>query len=334
VRGLAAAVLLWSLPAAAATVDRIAAVVDDEVITLSEVYDLGGPYMEQACPGQVPQCVSAAESEVLDSLIRRSLIRQELSGLGLQVTASDVDAAIDRTVREYQLEDRAALRAEVERAGKRWDTYREELFEFLRTQNFQGRVLAPRVSITDDELRDLYTRQSRREVKQEVVLQALGINIPDGIADEELGQMVDQAKALVAAINAGAVPWSDAVRDYDGADLANIFGGKPWKKGVLVEALDEAVFSPEVVPGTVIGPVPVGTVLAIVRLEDRRTAEGDVLPFEDVKEELRNQMFQEKLQEAEEEWYQRARRQASIMVKLEGAEEGERQERAPVEAPR
>ncbi len=332
-RALVVVAMLWSLPATAATVDRIAAVVDDEVITLSEVYDLGGPYMEQACPGQVPQCVSAAESEVLDSLIRRSLIRQELSGLGLQVTASDVDAAIDRTVREYQLEDRAALRAEVERAGKGWDTYREELFEFLRTQNFQGRVLAPRVSITDDELRDLYTRQARREVKQEVVLKALGILIPDGIADEELGEMVDQAKALVAAINAGAIPWAEAARDYDGADLGSALGGKPFKKGVLVEALDEAVFSPEVVPGTVVGPVPVGSVLAIVRLEDRRTAEGDVLPFEEVKEELRNQMFQEKLQEAEEEWYQRARRQASIMVKLEGAEEGERREQAPEAAP-
>jgi len=324
-----AALVLLLGAASGATVDRIAAVVDDEVITLSELYDLGGPYVEQACPGQAVPCVSAAESEVLDSLIRRSLIRQELSGLGLQVTASDVDAAIDRTVREYELEDRAALRAEVERAGKRWDTYREELFEFLRTQNFQGRVLAPRVSITEDELRDVYQRQARREVKQEVVLQALGILIPEGLPDEEVGAMVAQSEALVASLNAGAVQWTDAVRDYDGADLASALGGKAFKKGELVESIDAAVFSAAVVPGTVIGPIPVGSVLALVRLDDRREAEGDVLPFDDVKEELRNQLFQGKLEEAEEEWYQRARRQASIMIKLDGAEEGVRRERAP-----
>ncbi len=308
--------------ASAATVDRIAAVVDDEVITLSEVYDLGGPYVVSACPGADDDCIRAAENEVLDTLIRRVLIRQELSGLGLQVTASDVDAAIDRTVREYQLEDRAALRAEVERAGKRWDTYREELFEFLRTQNFQGRVLAPRVSITDDELRDLYQRQARREVRQEALVQALGIVVPEGKTDEEVAEMVTQSEALVSALNAGAILWADAVRDYDSAELASVIGGQAYRQGVLVDPIDAAIFSPEVVPGNVIGPIPVGQVLALVRVDERRMSEGDVLPFEEVKDELRNQLFQDKLLEAEEEWYQRARRQASILNKIDGTGDG------------
>lgn len=306
----------WMALAFSATLDRIAAVVDNEVITLSEVYDLGEPFVAQACPGKLESCVLAAENEVLDALIRRALIRQELTDLGLQVTASDVDSAIDRTVREFQLADRAELRSEVERSGKRWDTYREELFEFLRTQNFQGRVLAPRVSITDDELRDVYQRQARREVKQEVVLQALGIIVPSDADDVEVGEMVAQTQALVAAINTGTLAWADAVRDYDAADLVSAFGGKPFKQGELVEALDAAVFAPEAVPGQAIGPVPVGQVLAVLRIDDRRVAEGDVLPFDDVKEELRNQLFQEKLTDAEEEWYQRARREAAVDVKL------------------
>jgi peptidyl-prolyl cis-trans isomerase SurA len=308
--------MLWLALALAASLDRIAAVVDDEVITLTEVYDLGEPFVTQACPGLAEVCVAAAENEVLDSLIRRALIRQELTGLGLQVTASDVDSAIDRTVREFKLADRAELRSEVERSGKRWDTYREELFEYLRMQNFQGRVLAPRVSVTDDELRDMYTRNARRVVRQEVELDALGIVVPAGTSDEELGEMVAQAAALATAINAGTMTWSDAVRDYDGANLAVAVGGRAYKEGELVEALDGAIFAPSVVPGQAIGPVPVGQVLAILRVNDRRAAEGEIMPFEDVKEELRNQVFQEKLSEAEEEWYQRARREASVDIKL------------------
>ena len=36
-----------SADAGAATVDRVAAVVNDDVITLSEVYDLGGAFIEE-----------------------------------------------------------------------------------------------------------------------------------------------------------------------------------------------------------------------------------------------------------------------------------------------
>jgi len=254
--------------------------------------------------------------EVLDALIRRTLIRQELDDLGLQITAADVDDAIDRTVRDYQLEDRAALRAEVEASGKKWAHYRDELFEFLRTQTFQGRVLAPRIVINDDELNDAYKRSARREKKQVVALSALGIVVPEGITPEDEKQMIDQTVALVASLNAGAIPWDDAVRDYDGADLQAALGGQSYQEGQLVDAIDDVVFGPEVLPGQVLAPLRLGQVLAVIRVDERRAEEGDVLPFEDVKGELKNQLMMRKLQDAEEQWYQRARRESAIDVKL------------------
>jgi peptidyl-prolyl cis-trans isomerase SurA len=304
---------------ASSTLDRIAAVVNDEVVTLTEVYELGGPFIQQSCPTDDPVCAEPVEAEVLDALIRRVLIRQELTELDLQVTAADVDAAIDRTVREFQLADRAELRAEVERSGKRWDQYREELFEFLRNQNFQGRVLAPRVSVSDDEVRDLYQRSARREQKQEVLLSALGIIIPEGVSAAEEAEMVQQTQALVDALNAGTLAWHDAVRDYDGAALADALGGQAYKQGTLVEPVDAAVFAPSVVPGRVLAPVRLGQVMAVLRVDERRVADGSLVALEDIMEELRNQIFQEKLAEAEEQWYQRARRESAIDVKIGAA---------------
>jgi len=309
----------WLLALAVAlggVTDRIAAVVEDDVIALSEVYDIGAPYVEQACASRMPACVRQVELEVLDALIRRTLIRQELDALGLQITAADVDEAIDRTVRDFQLEDRAALRAEVEASGKKWSQYRDELFEYLRTQTFQGRVLAPRVVINDDELADAYKRSTRREKKQVVQLSALGIVVPEGATREDEDAIIEQTLALVASLNAGAVPWDDAVRDYDGADLASAIGGQAYQQGQLVDAIDAAVFAAGVVPGTVLEPLRLGQVLAVVRVDERRTEEGEVLPFEQVKGELKNQLMMRKLQDAEEAWYQRARREAAIDVKL------------------
>lgn len=311
------ALLLASLAGAAeGTVDRIAAVVEGEVIALSEVYELGAPYVTQACPQYQTACVRKIELEVLDALIRRTLIRQELDDLGLQVTAADVDQAIDRTVREFQLEDRSALRREVEASGKRWDQYRDELFEYLRTQNFQSRVLAPRVIINDDELRDAYKRSARREKKQVVEVSALGIVVPQGTSADDEAVMIEQTRALVAALNAGEIAWDDAVADYDAADLTTALGGQAYEQGQLLDPLDEAVFGTQVPLGTVLEPVRLGQVLALVRVDDRREKEGEVLPFEQVKPELRNQLLMAKIEDAEEEWYQRARREAAVDVKL------------------
>jgi peptidyl-prolyl cis-trans isomerase SurA len=312
--------LIWALAlfasASAGVVDRIAAVVEGEVIALSEVYELGAPYVEQACPQRAAPCVRQVEMEVLDALIRRTLIRQELSDLGLQVTATDVDQAIDRTVREFGLEDRGALRREVEASGKRWDQYRDELFEYLRTQNFQSRVLAPRVTINDDELRDAYKRSARREKKQVVSLSALGIVVPEGATADEEAEMIEQTQALVEALNAGAMEWSEAQADYDGAGLQQAIGGQSYGKGELVDPIDAAIFGAEVVPGQVLPPIRLGQVLAVVKVDERKEQMGEVLPFEEVKGELRNQLLMVKIEDAEEQWYQRARREAQVDVKL------------------
>ena len=62
-------------------VDRIAALVNDEVISLSEVYDFGGDAIEQACGSfGGSECRLREERSGLDELVRRTLIRQELRG--------------------------------------------------------------------------------------------------------------------------------------------------------------------------------------------------------------------------------------------------------------
>src|SRR5262245_7648330 len=103
--------IAWWMTAALAdpmVVDRVAAVVNDEVIALSEIYEIGGDFIRQKCPTLEDSCVDGAELEVLDALIRRALIHQELKKLQLDVTAQDVDQAIDRTVQSYGLPDRQA----------------------------------------------------------------------------------------------------------------------------------------------------------------------------------------------------------------------------------
>jgi peptidyl-prolyl cis-trans isomerase SurA len=305
-------------PGAPLLVDRLAAIVDDDPITLSEVYDLGGNFVTERCPTAEAKCVRQAELEILDAAIKRSLIRSQLQKLDLSVTGTDVDQAIDRIVKEYQLEDRAALRTEVEGQGMRWDTYREQLTEQLAKQRFQSRVLAPRVTVTDDELHDRYQKSVGATEAVEVEIRAIGIAVPPEATEAQKSAMSKETIDLISSINAGKTTWDEAVASYDGAHLADVFGGKKWRKGQLLPALDAIAFTVPV--GQAEGPLVLNNLIMVMEVANRgvgKGAPGSGPSFEELEPKLRDQIFGEKLDQAEEEWYQVARRQASIQVLLE-----------------
>lgn len=304
---------LLSAFAANGVMDRIAAVVDDEVITLSEVYELGGDYVEQSCPPSPmlgTRCELEAELEILDVLIKRTLIKAELEELRLTVGAIEVDQTIDQIARDNGLDDRTALRNAIEESGVSWNTYRQQIREELQVQRFQQRVLFPRVSVADDELRDLYDRTARGESVPTVRIDAIGVVLPP----ERQESAIQQSKQLVASLNAGEVDWDVAKERFDGASVNAALGDKPYKKGQLTPALDAVVFEAPI--GQFLEPIRVGDVMMIVRVLERSLDKPSVKPYAEVAPALRNQLLQKKLEDAEEAWYQRKRRESAIRILL------------------
>lgn len=307
-------------PVGPRVVDRIAVVVNDEIVSLSDIYDVGRDYILQKCTTREADCMTAAEVEVADALIRRALVRQELERLDLTVTAPQVDQSIDQIVRQYQLPDRQALRAEIEASGKTWDAYRDELEEYLRTQAFQARVLGPRVSVTEDELRDAYQRVARKVKTATARVSGLAIGIPRNASPDLVGERVRDAMEVVRAVNAGELAWDDAVARYD-SGMAPLFAGQEFVETSLAEVFRAPVFQGEL--GRAQPPVdftaPDGTEFLVILRPDERGERSEALPFEQVEAQLKEQVFGEKLKAAEEEWYQRARREAAVDVKLGAA---------------
>ncbi len=305
-------IALWAGLAFAAegVTDRVAAVVNDEVITLSELYELGRPFVESGCPQGGATCIWEAETEVLDTLVEWALVGQELTRLDLTIGGADVDQAIDRVVAEYQMVDRDALRAEIERSGTTWEQYRDQIRKQLESQRFDQAVLLPRVSVTEDDLKDLYQRTARREKRPVARLDALGMTIlPEEVDAQraELGTVVEQLRA-------GTLAWAEAAQRFDLAGISDVLSGRDWEPGQLVGELDRIAFSHDV--GTVVGPIDVGSMLAVVQIVARESTEGDILSYEEAEPALRREVTERKLEDVREEWVQRARRQAAVRILL------------------
>ncbi|NCG20955.1 MAG: hypothetical protein GWP91_18250 [Rhodobacterales bacterium] len=300
--------------AQATTVDRVAASVDGEVIALSEIYDLGTDYIDQRCKMATATCVHEMELEVLDALVKRVLIRSELEDIGMRVGADEIDQAIDQVIRENGLADRQELRRQLTEEGIAWDAFRGDMADRMRMQRFQQGVLAPRVVVSQDEVTDAYQRTARANRPLEVTLDALGMLIPADADEEAALAVADKARGIVQAVNAGELEWDVAVEENDEAMLAMVVGGKTYGRGELTADVDKAAFEVDV--GTVADPVRVGNVLFVVRVNKRELGESQVVPFDDVKDQLHGQIFQEKIDQVENEWYQRARRLASVEIML------------------
>ncbi len=303
---------LWLIclsPAKGEVVDRIAAVVEKDVITLSEVYALGGEFIENAAQGGLMDdpARKAAELEVLEELVQRALVAQEIEDLGLLVTSDEIDRAIDDIAQSNGV-DRARLKVEVERSGLSWENYRHELEQELRKLKFDQVVIQPRISITEDEVLDIYNRQIRtaegptRRTIQSILLRES--------AGPEAGDRLAAAKARLA----DSESWSAVVAEFPESPYASL-GGEigVFSAGELMEPLDGPAFSLGVGEVSELIVVPgVGTFL--LRVDAVISAEPPSL--ESVRGELEGRLVQDKVAQETQIWLAQARRRVTVDIKL------------------
>jgi len=301
-----------------AVVDRIAAVVNDDVITLSEVYELGSEFIEKAVQdaGGNPARRREAEIEVLDSLIKRRLISQEITKLGLDVTDQELDRTIDDIARRNGLE-RDQLRSEVEKSGMAWQQYRSELKENLRQSKFTQAVIQPRINVNEDELLDAYNRAVATGARPQVAdLGAIFLAFPPDADDTAKAELRATAAKIQEEFTAGT-PFADLAAKYDQGPYGPN-GGKmgTYKKGELVAELDGPAFSTPV--GSLTPPIETSQgifLLTVFHLENEPPAS-----YESMKEALTQQVYADRIEDETDQWYRQARRRAAVLVKLETPE--------------
>ena len=319
--------IAWGLCAPAAfagTVDRVAAVVGDDVIAWSEIYDAGAEFITERCGATDDargSCRRGAELEVLDALIRGALIKQELIRLGIGTTPDEVDRAIDRVARDYGLDDRSALRLEVEKAGVSWDDYRSQLEDQIQQLKFTENVIRPRVTVTDAEVEDLYKRMSREVVgASQVALQGFFVALPAELSPEDRAAKLAGLRQIVLEIRDGRRDWMTTLVELDAGPYAARNGDMgTFARGQLAPAVEAAVFDAPV--GTTSEPVDLGPGALVVKVISRSTA-SDIQPFEAVKEQLRAKIVEGRLEDEVTQWYQQTRRRAAVKILLEPVSAG------------
>lgn len=304
--------------ARAELVDRVAAVVNDDIIPLSEVEQRAAPEL-----AQLASVSDAAEREkertktlhaALEQLIGEKLLGEQMKDQGIVVTEQDVQAGIDEVKKENGFTSDEQLAQALGSQGFTVASYRD----FMRSQIGRLRLIrmkvGQKVKVTDADLKAAYAKMKRQSAKDfEVHARHILIQVPSTATAEEVEAAHQKALALAEEARKPGVDFAELAKKSsqgpsakDGGDLGF------FSRGTMVPEFDRVAFSLE--PGQVSEPVRTQFGWHVIKVVERRAAE--VKPFDEVKAHLQEKLGREQMEKYTTQYIAELRQNAIVDEKI------------------
>lgn len=270
---LIAALLLLASNVWAAPLDRIIAVVNDEVILESELMD-----MEQTVRQQLRQRQAAVppgdilRKQVLERLIMQRLQLQRAEQIGVRVGDDALNAAL-RQIADNNNMTLRQFRDVLEEDGYDFSDFRETIREEMIISRLRKAQVEDRVVVSDREVDNFLATQTVQAGDSEVEyqLQHILISLPEAASPEEVQQAQEKLRKVQALLDEGgdfgqiAAGYSDGQNALEGGELG-------WRKqGELPSLFADIV--PDMAVGEISEPLRSGSGFHLVRLKDKKSEE-------------------------------------------------------------
>lgn len=263
--GLMLATNVW-----AQSLDRIVAVVNDEVILESDLQD-----MEQTVRQQIRQRDAAMppsdvlRKQVLERLIMQRLQIQEADKVGIRVGDDALNAALKQIADNNQLTLRQ-FRDVLEEDGYDFSLFRETIRDEMIISRLRKSQVEDRVVVSDREVDNFLATQKVQEGGQvQYELQHILISLPEAAAPEEVQSAQEKLEKVQKLLNEGgdfaqiAAGYSDGQNALEGGELG-------WRKqGELPSLFADVV--PTLGIGEVSQPLRSGSGFHLVRVKDKKS---------------------------------------------------------------
>ncbi|PWB48479.1 MAG: hypothetical protein C3F12_01565 [Candidatus Methylomirabilota bacterium] len=303
--------------AEAVILDRVVAVVNDDVITLTEVQEEGlqaiRKIVENTLGMERERQLRSTEQQILDELILRRLQLQEAKKENIEVTPAETQTAIEELKKRNGLSGDEDLRAALSRELLSEEQFRRGITEQVLLTKLVSRRVRSKVVVLDEEVQQYYEQRQDQftEIPQFKIRHLLVTVSPQATpADQSRARKrIEEAQARLKM----GTDFSTVAKQYSEGPLASS-SGEVWtmKRGELAPELEEAAFALPVGQPSDIITTSAGFHLIVV--EER--VPGRTLSFDQVKERLRAILFDQKTEAKFKEWIEGLRTKANVEVKL------------------
>lgn len=311
-------VMLLSMPVGAEVVDRIIAVVNNEIVTLSEFNAAFEPYaknIEENYKGKDKETViNQSKNMFLQRYIDNMLIEQEAKKAGGAIVVKDEE--VMETIKMMLAKKNSSMDdflKSIAREGKTLESTKKEIKSQMMRMRLLRREVQSKIFVSEEEIGDYYNKNRQDYEGEEAVrIKKILLALPPKANKATRAKVKDEANKVYKRIVNGepfdlvAAKYSQGPEASRGGDIGFI------ERGVIIPELESVAFSLPV--GKVSEVIETDIGFHIIMVVDKRGA--GLKPIDVVRHEIKAKIEDEKLEKKYDEWITSVRKKSHIEIKL------------------
>lgn len=269
----------WGIPY---VTEEAVASVNGEKISKDELYSL---------------LIDQGGTQLVDYLITEKIIEQESDKQDITISNDAVKEEYQTMIASYGGEE--AFLQQLETSGSTVEDVKKDLETNLKIE----KLLEPEIKISEDEMK-IYFDENKESFAEPEQVKASHILVEDAAKAKEVKEKLD-----------GGADFTEIAKEYS-TDTSNSENGGDlgyFAKGEMVAEFEEAAFAMK--EGEISEPVKTELGYHIIKFADKKAAADAV--FEDKKEEIKETLFDQKMQTAYTAWLQEKKEEYDIKNTLE-----------------
>jgi len=299
--------LLLTTAGAQEVLDGIAAVVNNDVVTFSQVRELVGPKEKQAretLKGE--ELVKEIRLSAINDLIDRSLILQEFKTKGFTIPDYMIDERIQEIIRDSFGGDRQAFLRTLSAQGFTLEKFRDFQKDSVIVQEMRKQATKGAPTVSDTRILEFYKQHaeeysSPEETKLKVIILRGG---PEGGSKRK---MMEEIREKII----GGAEFGDLARMYSEGGEQEAYGDVGWiNRKYYNESLSKIVFALK--PGQMSQIVELGGSYYLFYCEAKKAA--TVKPLKEMRPEIEKALLQTERQKQQQDWLGKLRKKAFIKM--------------------
>lgn len=297
-------ILSFAIPSQGEVVDRIIAIVNDDIITLKELESFVNVEKKNQFTSINEYLVNLQLKEKLDFFISALLIKQQAKKLKIDVSEKEVESIIENIKRQNLITE-IELKEQLKKDNITYDRFVEGIRLNVLRSRVLTRVISPEVKVTDTILREYYDKHKDEFRDMEYHLKQIFISgqKSDGKrrADNAY-KLLDEGKTFEDV----AKEFSDDPSARQGGDIGFV------KAEELLPALNESLKL--LVPNTYTNVIQTPYGFHILKLVEIK--KSDLPPFETLKDKINEQIVLQESEKRSNEYIKKLRQSSYIEVKI------------------
>lgn len=299
--------------------ERVVAVINDSIILRSELdarmVPVIGEAQQIADPKERERRIDKLRGQILDEMVNEELIVQAAEGAKIEVESTEVQAALDEIKSSNNLDD-AALAQVLAAQGYTLANYKTDLRRQLLRLRAVNQLVAPKVTVTDEDIKARYDEMQRRSASVSAVkLSHILFKLPEHPTEQQLAETKDKAAKAIARVKNNEEFAKVAGEVSDDTGTKETGGELGWfqRNSLANPEWEPIVFAME--KGDVRGPVmgPQGMHVFYVS----EVKKSDLKPFPEMKEQLSRELRRHEMDKQTQTWIDELRKKAYIDIKLQ-----------------